>query len=289
MLTHRARLLRIALVVLALALLWPVVPAVLSSTDAMPQTNITLLAPTFIQTAHAADDALSTIEREAGISAYYQIPNGLNLQTIKPLFRTLERETQDYLVGSIAVPNWYAESEDVHVYVHKDGWVLVYYLAADPTSKIFDWSSYTPGDIVTKFDTILKLIGDQLGVTAPSSIYYHFQYPNANTLLLIAERRGSHPQAVSDSFEIKLPDALTYYERSWSLSCTIYYGGELFLNEQSLQQVSCTHEDEKLEAQYGILTPMQLSVNSFHTLRVYSGNIEPEVFGGIALVYREQQ
>lgn len=41
----------------------------------------------------------------------------------------------------MAVPD-YPESEDVHVYVHRDGWFLAYYLVADPAGKIVNWRLY---------------------------------------------------------------------------------------------------------------------------------------------------
>lgn len=257
------------------------------ATSSALSTHHHMLAPSFIQTAHAADNALSFIESEAGISAYYQIPGGITLSVIKPLFRTVEKETTDYLVGSIAVPDWYAESEDVHVYVHKDGWVLAYYLKADPVSKLFDWKNYTPGNVVTKFDTILKRVADQLQVAAPPATYYHFQQPNANSLLLIAERRMKNAQTESDSFEVKLPDPLTYYERSWSLTCMDSGESELFLNEQSIKKAECTAANA-LEGSYGVLTPTQMNVNVFHKIRLYHYWTGEEVFGGFGFIYLEQ-
>lgn len=277
----------ILIATIIVAAFWAFLTHTGNSTVGAPSAHLSLLAPAFVQTAHAADNALSFIESEAGISAYYQIPSGITLSVVKPLFRTMEKETADYLVGSIPVPDWYAESEDVHVYIHKDGWVLAYYLKADPVSKLFDWKNYTPGNIVTKFDTILKRIADQLQVAAPPATYYHFQQPNANSLLLIAERRMKNAQIESDSFEVKLPDPLTYYERSWSLTCMDSGESELFINEQSLKKAECTAANA-LEGSYGVLTPTQMNVNVFHKIRLYHYWTNEEVFGGLALTYREQ-
>lgn len=277
----------ILIATIIVAAFWAFLTHTGNSTVGAPSAHLSLLAPAFVQTAHAAANALSFIESEAGISAYYQIPSGITLSVVKPLFRTMEKETADYLVGSIPVPDWYAESEDVHVYIHKDGWVLAYYLKADPVSKLFDWKNYTPGNIVTKFDTILTRIADQLQVAAPPATYYHFQQPNANSLLLIAERRMKNAQIESDSFEVKLPDPLTYYERSWSLTCMDSGESELFLNEQSLKKAECTAANA-LEGSYGVLTPTQMNVNVFHKIRLYHYWTNEEVFGGLALTYREQ-
>jgi hypothetical protein len=65
----------------------------------------------------------------------------ITINSVASLFRTIEVSTTDYIIGSIPVPN-YPETEDAHAYIHKDGWMLAYYLKVDPVGKIVDWQSY---------------------------------------------------------------------------------------------------------------------------------------------------
>lgn len=123
-----------------------------------------LKAPAFVGVAEAEmnNPALS-LEDEAGISAYFQAPNTINLDDVRNEFRTIETETSTYIIGSIPVPG-YNESQDAHAYVHVDGWVLAYYLADEPVSKIFDWFTYDGTSInTTRLQNVLVVIAGAVG------------------------------------------------------------------------------------------------------------------------------
>ena len=116
---------------------------------AEPDNAYALKAPPFLGVAYAQgaapEAALASIfDGEAGIAAYFQSPGSINLAAVAPLYRTIETQTAQYIIGSMAVPD-YPESEDVHLYIHTNGWVMAYYLKADPVGKIFDWRQYTGG------------------------------------------------------------------------------------------------------------------------------------------------
>jgi hypothetical protein len=190
------------------------------------------------------------------------------LNAVKSLYRTIETQTSQYIIGSIPVQN-YLESQDVHVYVHVDGWVLAYYLKTDPTGKIFDWKSYTGGaTIPTKLEKILSDIASAVGAPAPTITFYHFQYPNASNMMLIAETAAN-----GNSFTIQLPSSFAYYERSWSLisGCC---GGSQF----NLDGITIGSPGEG-GLGYGTLSASQLAPDVTHTIAV-AGD------GGLALIYR---
>lgn len=116
------------------------------SSDAQ-NSALALKLPSLVKVANAQDD-IPSIESEAGISAYFQANTPLNLQSLKSQYRILEDETPNYLIGSVSVAD-YAESEDVHVYAHKDGFIMAYYFKADPVAKIIDWRAYnTAGNTI---------------------------------------------------------------------------------------------------------------------------------------------
>jgi hypothetical protein len=155
-----------------------------------------LKAPPFVGVASAQDGTQSVahfLEDEAGISAYTRTPFAIDLSLVRELFRTIERETNTYIIGSLSLSG-YGETEDVHVYVHTDGWVLAYYLVQDPTGKIMDWLGYNGSQITgTKLTKALTAICNQVGAMPFQASYYDFQYPNATNLRNLALQPLSPP------------------------------------------------------------------------------------------------
>ena len=251
------------------------------STPAAPGGAISLQRPSFVDVAHAETDGTNSIasflDDEAGISAYFQAPFTINLNDVRDLFRTIETETPEYIIGSIAVQD-YPESEDVHVYIHVNGWVLAYYLKVDPAGKIFDWRGYTNnGTIPTKLDKTLAVVGAQIGASSANASYYDFRWPNATNMMLIAEANYG---GGSESFEVNVPASFSYYERSWSLGViSSGYSGSIWLDGVMLYGYTPYGDWATFQ---GTLTATQLSPGVFHTIRVDGSN----AFGGLALVYR---
>ncbi len=247
-----------------------------------------LQAPPFVGIVNAEEGSVaSIIEDEAGIAAYFQASFGINLNDVRDIYRTIELETADYIIGSVPLPNYYDETEDVHVYVHRDGWILAYYLAGDPVGKIYDWIMYrTTGNITTKLENTLAVVAAEAGVPFPGVTYYHFRYPNATHLMLIAEQAyafsgsncGYSQYWAADSFSVKLPGTFAYYERSWSLGSTNY--AEYVLNGARIY-----YHGSGLWSSRGTLTTAQLLPDQFHYIAVKA--CYGYAYGGLALIYRE--
>jgi len=239
---------------------------------------LSLQAPPFVGVARAETlSTTSVITDEAGMSAWFQASTSINLNNVRDAFRTIETETADYIIGSVPVAN-YPETEDVHVYVHKDGWILAYYLAADPVGKIFDWRAYHDGgrtNITTKLENTIALVATEAGVSYSSSdvTYYDFRYPNATNLMFIIE----WVYGGTDSCEVNLPGSFTYYERSWSLGAE-YYGSYW------LDGVEIGGGGEW--TQHGTLTASQLLPDQFHTIKIRENYGSRYAYGGLVLVYR---
>jgi hypothetical protein len=176
------------------------------------------------------------------------------------------------------------------VYVNKNGWVLAYYLAADPAAKIFDWRAYHDSGrttFTTKLETAITAVAGAANVpfSASNATYYDFRYPNATNLMLIIEwvlGQGT------DSFQAKLPGTFTYYERSWSLGNS--YGrysdpdASYKLNGTIIQ----THQGYDWCTSQGTLTAVQLPPDQFNTVEIfaYYNYGTNHAYGGLALVYR---
>lgn len=240
-----------------------------------------LVRPLFLSTASAADaEVAAFIDSEAGIAAYFQAPGALSLTTARPLFRTIEVETGSYILGSIPVPDYISESEDVHVYLHKDGWALAYYLAATPTANIIDWARFNGNTIVTKFDTVFQVLANELTFTLPSATYYHFHNPNSNYLLLVAETT----QDDADDFTVFVNESLDTQERSWSLSSRGAISRYL-LDGEKIAEVSFPYYPKWGDAE-GTFTLQQLTENATHTVRLERSAWGDSLYAGLALVYR---
>lgn len=191
------------------------------------------LLPPALGNVYAQESTIGDIlDNEAGMAAYFQATNGIQLQSIKSVFRTIERETDEYIIGSVPVKDYSDTAEDVHVFVSSDGWIVVYYLASDPASKIVDVRAVSSSSttIGSKFETVLQTIAAAAGVGYGQPSFYDFRYPEATHLMMVA----------GDNFTVELPSAFRYYERGASVvsgrsSCYVFIdnSGSPFTSETS--------------------------------------------------------
>jgi len=231
---------------------------------------IALRAPSFVRAANAQEAPQATPmgfpQDEAGISAYFKSASPITLADVKGVFRVIEAQTADYIIGSVDVVD-YAEAYDVHVFVHRDGWLVAYYLSPDPVAKIVDIRAYNGSRIDTLLEKTLNIVAVSAGVPVPGLTYYDFRYPNATHLMLIGETGGD-----GNSFTVQLPSTFVYYSRSWAL---VNWGGAAYFNVdgQNSESICCGNP------YYGTLTPAKLLPDVVHTITV-------DDEGVLALVYR---
>lgn len=273
--THRVlRPLSISLVVISLLFAFGYI-----SQPAQPMKGenyvMRLEPPSFVRSASAASDAATSeigalLDQEAGVSAYFKSPDAINLNQVRSLFRTIETETANYILGSVPVAG-YDITYDAHVYLNTNGWVLAYYLAADPASKIFDTNAYAGTSITsTKLRNVLSAIASAAGSPFTGVTYYDFRYPNATNLMFVAGYTTSY--LVTATFQINMPSSNGYYHRSW------FRGGcsaSVSLNGTNLGS-----------GEYGILTSSQLQPDIFNTFSVSTNCTGGPGKGGLVLIYR---
>jgi len=241
-----------------------------------------LVNPVFAQ---SASSETTFLEEEAGMSIYINIGRSIDLAVAKTVYRTIEKETSNYTVGSVALPGL-PESEDVHCFVHKDGWIVTYYLKAEPIGKIIDWDYWSGGTLTkNKLQVGLEQMGNALGASVTGAKYYHFQYPYANKCMIIIETLTVGGE---DSFNITIPLEFTVYERSWShyAQTAEYYYGERYsyfkIDGNTINTITTSDQTK-----YGQLAIAQLSSGVIHTVSV-SGDYSGKLYGVcIALAYQE--
>ncbi len=214
--------------------------------------------------AFAQDTGVNFLEQEAGISAWMNVGKSIDLVKAKTAFKTIEKETNEYINGSITLPG-YSETEDVHAFVHKDGWVVAYYMKTDPAAKIVDWNNYKIDNKIkgTKLENGVVAVCTNASVAAKDIKYYDFRNPDANKMMIIA---------VTKTFRVKLPSAFVFYERSYSL-----YGDNSYDN-MKLDGVRIGSSGYF----YGSFSSAQLSLDTFHIIETVYG--DP---CAILLVYQE--
>ncbi len=264
------RFVAVAVIVLAVSALWQAQPN--------PQNNavMALQAPPFVGVAlaqEAAPQGMAAVQEEAGIAAYFDKGQPITLSSVRGLFRTIEIETDTYILGSMQVSGsglfTYAESEDPHVYVNVNGWVMAYYFSSDPVSKIVDVYNYGGSTINTKLEIVLNRVAPGYTPT-----FYDFRYPNATKMLLVADQAPSNS---TDTFTVNLPGTFpNYYERSWALGAS---WAICSLNGDKLGQTAGT------QSIYGLLTPAQLGTDQSHTFLVDADNSADTC--ALAVVYRD--
>jgi len=165
---------------------------------------------------------------EAGISAYVKAKSSVNLATVKPALATIERETDDYIIGTVDLP-WHSEEQDPLVYVSTDGWVVAYYPRDRSSGWLLPWYYYSGGPISTTTlkETVVKVC-DQIGGTTTGLKYYDFRIPDASKMVIIVE----NVYGGTNYFKVTIPTNFTVYRVDWSVNADddayVYLDGSRF-------------------------------------------------------------
>lgn len=192
--------------------------------------EIFLARPVFAQQATAFPSD------EAGISAYVNVGQTMELAKAKNAMRGIQAEGSNYVIGIMELPGL-PEEEFPHMYVSSDGWILAYYSKFAPASRIMHWGKYSGGSITTTTlqDAIAKIC-PSIGISAAQAGnvgYYHFNYPNATNLTIAVDTT----EEKYDSLHYSIPSSVTLYEASFS-HCS--RGGASILRDEDNRQISVT-------------------------------------------------
>jgi hypothetical protein len=211
----------------------------------------------------------SFLKNEAGITAYVNLNQTLDLSVVRSVFKIVEKETSAYIVGSISLPNL-SESDDPHIFIHNMGWIFAYYLKEEPVSKIINWNNLS----MTKLDKALEIICETFNFTSFNAQYFDFRYPYAEKLAILID---------DDEFKINIPNSITVYEISYSVNLQghyeWYYGirndiyGYFFVDGET---VLSGFSGIKI----GFLNPNQLKQNLTHNVNYQSAS------GAIIIEYK---
>jgi len=157
---------------------------------------------------------------KAGISAYIDTGQTIDLDEIKTIFTAVEEVGDNYIIGITPISD-YGGNIDVHVYADTDGWIVAYFLNGTPASKIMQWLEapdvnnpvITTITNTTLVDAVHKA-GNAAGVEIVSSEikYYDFSHPNANSMMLFIRTRATNGANIH---QVEIPADYTLYEASY--------------------------------------------------------------------------
>lgn len=154
----------------------------------------------------------SFLEDEAGISAYSTV-SSVDLAAAATAYKNIEYQTGEYIVGSVALPN-YKEIDDVHVYLHISGEIIAYYLRDTNVGHMIDWIAYhnTKKMMGSKLQTALEIVSSAMLASLTEVKYFDFRYPDAPRIKIIIDNVYSG----TDTFRFKVPESYTIHSVSWS-------------------------------------------------------------------------
>lgn len=264
---RRGRILAVVIGVACLALAWVALNRV--PADQANASTVPLQSP---GNARVALDGF--LVADAGIAAWAHISQTIRLDYVKLAFRVVEDQTEDYLIGSVAVPG-YDIAYDPHVYVHKDGWMVAYYSPSTRVSKILDWQHRTLG--TTTLERVLDKVMAQDGITLEGVEYCHFQYPDATHLLYVRKDNNG-------SFQINIPTAFDVIERSWLVAG--FYCSYVMHVYYRLDGATLAYLDGfGWQVKRGTLAETQLLPDLSHTFQVSVENAD--AFSVLVLLYAD--
>lgn len=227
-----------------------------------------------------ASAAVGFPANEAGISAYVKAKSSITLSSAKPAFATIERETSDYIIGTVAL-DLHAEEEYPHVYVSTDGWIVAYYPSARPSSWIIDWAGYNGGAVSsTTLSKAIGIVAASVGGSSSGIKYYDFRSENANKMMIIVESATNG----ENFFKFTIPTTFQTYVVDWSH----YYEGSPYTvySLAYLNNVQVSKLGYAAGYKYGSFTG-QIQNGVEQTIKVSSGSSSKYGRVGLVLEYAE--
>jgi hypothetical protein len=187
-------------------------------------------------------------EGEAGLAAYIDTGQAVDLEKLKSIFSPVDEVGDNYILGVVQIPDW-GGNIPVHLYADTDGWIVAYLKKDEPVSMVMQWGTSdadkpTIGVIKsTTLEDALYKAGDAAGVGIVSNDirYYHFGFPNANRMMIIVKVQatsgvGMHQIEIPANY-ILFDSAYYHYEYCFGY-CTAncgYVGREYALTKSKLK------------------------------------------------------
>lgn len=133
-------------------------------------------------------------EGEAGLAAYINTGQAVDLDKLKVIFSSVREVGDNYILGIVPIPDW-GGNININLYADTDGWIVAYLKQEDPVSMVMQWGDSDPDNPTigviksTTLEDALYKAGEAAGVGIVSNgiKYYHFGFSNANRMMIIVK------------------------------------------------------------------------------------------------------
>lgn len=175
----------------------------------------------------AAPDVKAFPEGEAGIAAYINTSQHIDLEKIKGVFSSIDKVGDNFILGVVPISDWGGDI-DVHLYADTSGWMVSYMKKDEPVSQIMQWGSAdtdNPSIGVIQSTTLedaLYKAGEvaKVGLVATDIKYYDFEFPNADKMMIAVKTQATNGASI---MQLQIPDKYTIYEAAY-YHYTRYFG-----------------------------------------------------------------
>jgi len=240
---------------------------------------IPLMPPPFIQIAGASDvkGGGAFPEDEAGISAYVNVGESIDLEKVTTIFDQIENVSETHVIGFVPISN-YGGNVRPHLYADISGWIVAYFTKDEPASLIMDWQNNNKGDVnnpkieeikTTTLEQAIKKACEAIGTDyeeiEPKIKYYDFEFPEADSMFLFVKTRAT---GGSNYVHILIPDNYKLYEASYYHCAYDSYDSKLKIDGKTVSDLGAyPHEWQRKFGLYD--TEEDFNVGQPHTLEIY--------------------
>ena len=240
---------------------------------------ISLMPPPFIQIAGASDikGGSAFPEDEAGISAYVNVGESIDLEKVATIFDQIENVSETHVIGFVPISN-YGGNVRSHLYADISGWIVAYFTKDESASLIMDWPDNNKGDVnnpkieeikTTTLEQAIKKACEAIGIDfeeiKPEIKYYDFEFPKADNMLLFVKTRATDG---SNYVHISIPDNYRLYEASYYHWAFDPYDSKLKIDGKTVSDLpTCGACWKRAIGSYNI--EENFSVGQPHTLEIY--------------------
>ena len=230
----------------------------------------------------------SFLEEEAGISAHAALGTltAQNLIDAASAYKTIERQTSEYIIGSVALPD-YSEAHDVHVYLDISGEIIAYYRNDVIMSQMLDMVHIVTGQPVgSKLETALNLVCQAMAVTLTEVKTYDFRYPEAQAIKIIVDEITP---GGTDTYRFLIPNNYTLHNAFYALaggSGYYCYGtASIAIDETTIGSTVVARTREYI---YGSISTDLFTPDIYHEVSITNPESDcGTVYGAIVIFYTE--
>jgi len=133
-------------------------------------------------------------------------------------------QSEDYVSGSMTIGDNAAGTVNVSVYVNLNGWLIAYFERSIPAARIVRYNENT--ETTYDYDALEEALRRTLeglpsiafSTVQKSLLYYNFEYPEANAIMIICDWADADGTKANGSYSITIPNGVTLYEVSFRLT-----------------------------------------------------------------------